>query len=358
MHVKEAVLQSLEHFSEKSELATFQMVYDKIVEDKLELDVNDLTPAYISTSLAKFHSDNDQRVRRVQNPGYRGKGHARYVYYRSNYEQNFDKILQQGNLEQNHNETIDDLAESVLAETNKKTARTKNRSTAPEPVASYLEKDLHILLASYLGGTENILAKTIPHNQSNKNDNAQTWTHPDMVGVKFAKFNSGSTNKLMNLVNNSNSFQIYSYEIKKEIQTDYELKQAYFQAVSNSSWANYGYLVAYEISDNLKKEIERLNQSFGIGCIVLNSNPYKSEIRHYASYKELDFVTMDKLCGQNDTFNQFIQGIHSVVAAPEGYYESTLNAFTRCRDEILETDQAIEEYIKEKGIPNEEIVSD
>ena len=65
-------------------------------------------------------------------------------------------------------------------------------------------------------------------------------------------------------------------EIKKEINTDYELKKSYFQAVSNSSWANYGYLVALEISDNLKDEMERLNQSFGIGIIELKSNPYES----------------------------------------------------------------------------------
>ena len=60
---------------------------------------------------------------------------------------------------------------------------------------------------------------------------------------------------------------LFSYEIKKEINTDYELKKSYFQAVSNSSWANYGYLVAFEISDNLKDEMERLNQSFGIGTM-------------------------------------------------------------------------------------------
>lgn len=36
-----------------------------------------------------------------------------------------------------------------------------------------------------------------------------------------------------------------------------------------SSWANYGYLVALEISDSLKDEMQRLNQSFGISIIEL-----------------------------------------------------------------------------------------
>jgi hypothetical protein len=47
------------------------------------------------------------------------------------------------------------------------------------------------------------------------------------------------------------TLKLTSYEIKKEIKTDSELKEYYFQAVSNSSWANYGYLVAFEVGDNL-----------------------------------------------------------------------------------------------------------
>ena len=77
-------------------------------------------------------------------------------------------------------------------------------------------------------------------------------------------------------------------ELKREISSDNELKQAYFQAVSNSSWANYGYLVALEFSDDLLDEIERLNQSFGVGIIKLNANPYQSKVLFPAKYKNLD----------------------------------------------------------------------
>jgi len=55
------------------------------------------------------------------------------------------------------------------------------------------------------------------------------------------------------------TFKISSYELKREINSDAELKKAFFQAVSNSSWANYGYLVALEFSGTLKDEMERLN---------------------------------------------------------------------------------------------------
>lgn len=43
-----------------------------------------------------------------------------------------------------------------------------------------------------------------------------------------------------------------------------------FQAVSNSSWANEGYLVVLqEIDSEVLSELRRLNQSFGIGVIKL-----------------------------------------------------------------------------------------
>ncbi len=45
------------------------------------------------------------------------------------------------------------------------------------------------------------------------------------------------------------------------------LKNIIFQAVSKSSWANYGYLVALGNSDNLQDEMQRLHESFGIGII-------------------------------------------------------------------------------------------
>ena len=38
------------------------------------------------------------------------------------------------------------------------------------------------------------------------------------------------------------------------------MKKSYFQAVSNSSWANKGYLVALDINTNLYSELERLNK--------------------------------------------------------------------------------------------------
>ena len=64
------------------------------------------------------------------------------------------------------------------------------------------------------------------------------------------------------LINHFDIFKISSFKVNKEINSDYELKKSFFQAVSNSSRENYGYLVAIEICDRLNEEMERLNKAF------------------------------------------------------------------------------------------------
>ena len=124
--------------------------------------------------------------------------------------------------------------------------------------------------------------------------------------------------------------------------------------MSNSSWANYGYLVAFEISKNLMSEMERLNQSFGIGIIELKANPYESEILFISKYKDLDFKTIDKLCEINPDFEKFISQTETTLNAPEKYIKATRKEFTDFCDRYFEKDSEIEIYCKEHNIPFED----
>lgn len=175
-----------------------------------------------------------------------------------------------------------------------------------------------------------------------------------MIGINFLKLNSKSTQTLLKVINKTDTFKLSSYEIKKEINTDYELKKTFFQAVSNSSWANYGYLVAFEISDSLLEEIERLNQSFGIGVIELKSNPFESKILFPAKYKDLDFKTIDKLCKINIDFDKFIEQIEKLLTATERYVKSTERELFEFCDHFFESDTEIEKYCKNNNIPIED----
>ena len=318
MTIKEAILKVLE---EQKSALTYMEVHDKINEHNYVDWSNAKTPSdTIAAQLGHFIRKNDTRVKRV-------KGKKGFEYYLSKYENELN------------------LFEIIEKET--ETKKVKKSKV-------YQERDLHRLLSSYLK-SQDTYSKTIFHEKSaNSRDDHQKWIHPDMIGINFLNLKNKSSNSLMKVINKSDAFDLISYEIKKEIKSDYELKKCFFQAVSNSSWANYGYLVAFDISKNLLDEMERLSQSFGIGIIELSANPYESKILFSANLKELDYKTIDKLCEINKDFEKFIKQTETMLTAPDEYLKGTQKVFEEFCDTYFETDSDIEKYCKENNIPFEE----
>lgn len=319
--IKEATIKSLEDLKE---LSNSTQVYEHILSNQYYDFGTSKTPAStISACLGDFIRNGDTRVKRIKLEG------GIYSYYLTKYEQEIG---------------VDILTAMV------DTDEVKGKRGKKE---SYKERALHKLLSSYLNNTK-VYSKTILHEKSKTTkDSNQTWTHPDMVGVKFLKLQTKVSQNFLNSVNRLDTFKLSSYELKKEINSDAELKKAYFQAVSNSSWANYGYLVAFEFSDSLLDEMERLNQSFGIGIIELNSNAYKSRVLFPSTYRELDFKTIDKLCKMNNQFEQFIEQCEKLLTADERYLKSTEKEFDEYCDECFVSDSEMERYCEKENIPNE-----
>lgn len=125
---------------------------------------------------------------------------------------------------------------------------------------------------------------------------------------------------------NDEQYEIYSFEMKKKV-TFSNLREYYFQAVSNSSWANEGYLVAleYDEDESFMSEVKRLNNAFGIGIIQLNAqNISQSEVLFSAKRKSsLDWDTIDRLV-ENSDFKDFIEEIKDDAVAQRirGKYDS------------------------------------
>jgi len=111
--------------------------------------------------------------------------------------------------------------------------------------------------------------------------------------------------------------------------------------------------VAFEISDSLYEEMERLNQSFGIGIIELRANPYESKTLFVAKQKDLDFKTIDKLCRINKDFEKFIEQTEKLMTANEKYVKSTEKELTEFCDNYFSNDTEIENYCNIKHIPIE-----
>ena len=224
---------------------------------------------------------------------------------------------------------------------------TEIQPSIPEKV--FDERSLHKLFCSYLR-TRSIYAKTIYHEKSSsKTDNAQKWVHPDIVGVQFEEFKNDATLSLLKATEPKETVHIYSYELKRRIESDYQLKQYYFQALSNSSWANFGYLVAFEISEDLADEMERLNNAFGIGIILMQAND--SKILYPAREKDLDYNTIEKLNNLNTDFCSFISKLSKVLNASKDYTNDAKQSFEKICDKIFESDEEMETYCKEHNIP-------
>ncbi|GAA8526631.1 hypothetical protein HpKK47_01600 [Helicobacter pylori] len=116
--------------------------------------------------------------------------------------------------------------------------------------------------------------------------------------------------------------------------------------MSNSTWANEGYLVVFEeIEDKVLGELKRLNQSFGIGVIKLESEISNSKILLPAKEKEIDIPTLNMLVKQSpENFKPFMEKINKQI-------EKGLDTAIEMEgfDEVR-GDEAMQKYIKDKGI--------
>lgn len=187
--------------------------------------------------------------------------------------------------------------------------------SAPSVKAAH-ERDLHPFLTYMAFYNENLkcYTKTIFHEESLKSPKGMDrWLYPDMVGVRFLHAELSNEN----LIAFSKKFdtlpiKLVSFELKKEISV-HNCRECYFQAISNSSWANEGYLVGRHIDTHnpqLMDLLKRLHASFGIGVIDLRTDEDKSAILLNAKYKEkIDYTVALELSAKNEKFSGFLKSV-------------------------------------------------
>ncbi|WP_187930177.1 HTH domain-containing protein [Helicobacter pylori] len=233
--------------------------------------------------------------------------------------------------------------------------------TAKKQKNSFHERVLHPLLVKFLSEDSNfkLLCKTIRHEKCRKSKKGECeWNYPDIVGVyfpynKYFPYNGHKEETLKFLHHTGQKrHKLFSFELKKELSFS-NLKASYFQAVSNSTWANEGYLVVKNISEKDKEdildELRRLNQSFGIGVIKLESEISNSKILLPAKEKEIDIPTLNMLIEQSsEDFKPFMANINKQIEKGLDTAVDMENFF----DEALD-DEAMQKYIKDKGIKAE-----
>lgn len=222
--------------------------------------------------------------------------------------------------------------------------------TAKKQKNSFHERVLHPLLVKFLSEDPNfkLLCKTIRHEECKKGKGGECkWNYPDIVGVYFP-YNKykGETLKFLHHTGQE-KHKLFSFELKKELSFS-NLKESYFQAVSNSTWANEGYLVVKNIKEDVLDELRRLNQSFGIGVIKLESEISNSKILLPAKEREIDIPTLNMLVKQSPKdFKPFMERINKQI-------EKGLDTAIEMEgfDKVL-NDEAMQKHIKDKGIKAE-----
>ena len=211
--------------------------------------------------------------------------------------------------------------------------------------AKIRERDLHPLLVAYVDGEQRFKGhtKTIYHENSTKTGkNSEKWMHPDLVSVHFPFEDlDKETVELARNYGQSN-ITLYSFEMKVSV-TGSNVREYFFQAVSNSSWANEGYLVAIDYSEEALDQLSRLCPSFGIGAIRLDvSDVHQSEILIPARETEfVDFGIVNDLLEINRDFRNFIKSINDSM--------KTQRIIKSDYDKVMSDDE-LEEYKEQKKI--------
>ena len=88
------------------------------------------------------------------------------------------------------------------------------------------------------------------------------------------------------------------------------MRECFFQTVSNSSWANFGYLVAAEVEGaETLKELRMLFAAHGIGLIKLDiDTPADSQVLIPARERaDIHWDTVNRLVTENRDFLEYVK---------------------------------------------------
>ncbi|EAM1380471.1 HrgA protein [Salmonella enterica] len=178
---------------------------------------------------------------------------------------------------------------------------------------SFTEHELYPLLIDYLSEEEELLCRRIDEKRSsnNKGLGANHWLYPDIVALQ--PLDKGWDTVVQNCVRYSEGrlTRLWSFEVKRQLNRS-NVRECFFQAVSNSSWAHFGYLVATEINEDKQRGVERELQMLcalhGIGVILLNpQDPGNSQTLIPARERtSIDWQSVNRLVIENKDFKEFI----------------------------------------------------
>lgn len=174
------------------------------------------------------------------------------------------------------------------------------------------EHDLYPRLIEYLKKDLDLHCLRIDEKKSKntQGNGGNHWLHPDIVALE--PVGKMWNEVVKNCVKNSNqtAIRLWSFEVKKHLSKS-NVRKSFFQTVSNSSWANFGYLVATGIDSNVESELQMLCGLHGIGVIILNTDSlFDSQILIPAKERDkIDWLSVDRIVNENSDFHNYIEQV-------------------------------------------------
>jgi hypothetical protein len=241
---------------------------------------------FISQVVAEIGSQKDQIVKNDTHVFWQDKPRPRVYWY------NPEKVVGEIALETDENED-ENFEVTTITET------------------AFSEHDLYPILIDYLKTELNLYCQRIDEKRSknSRGSGGNQWLHPDIVAMQSVDKEWNELIRSCVKQGAGQSVRLWSFEVKKGL-TGSNARKSFFQAVSNSSWANEGYLVATSISDNsVEQELRMLSALHGIGVILLNpENPSESEMMLPAkSRAEVDWQSVNRILVENADFKDYIE---------------------------------------------------
>lgn len=176
-----------------------------------------------------------------------------------------------------------------------------------------LERDLYPMLIQFAASEFAATAFRIDEGTASnrRGPGGNKWLYPDVVALEALTV--GLNKEVIEAVRQSGErrARLWSFEAKRLLNRS-NVREAYFQAVSNSSWASFGYLVASEIEGaETLKEIQMLYSVHGIGLIELDTNsPTESVVRIPARERmTIEWSMCSRLADENKDFQNFVRKV-------------------------------------------------
>ena len=185
------------------------------------------------------------------------------------------------------------------------------------------EHDLYPILISYLKSELGLYCQRIDEKKSRntRGSGGNQWLHPDIVAMQPVDKEWHDLVKSCVKEGSGQRVRFWSFEVKMDLNSS-NTRKSYFQAVSNSSWANEGYLVATSISTPaVEQELRMLSALHGIGVIILNpENPSESDMILPARYRaEVDWQSVNRIVEENRDFKDYIELISTYYLSKRLY---------------------------------------